>query len=79
MCLGVPGVVVEVKDREAIVDFGGVRKIVDAFLVENLKPGDYVIVHAGAIIAKISEEEFKSIQEAFNELMEALKEMEGGV
>lgn len=79
MCLGVPGVVVEVKDREAVVDFGGVRKIVDAFLVENLKPGDYVIVHAGAIIAKISEEEFKSIQEVFNELMEALKEMKGGV
>ncbi len=75
MCLGVPGVVVELKDHEAVVDFGGVRKTVDAFLVEDLKPGDYVIVHAGAIIAKISEEEFKSIKEAFDELLKAYEEM----
>lgn len=75
MCLGVPGVVVEVKDHEAVVDFGGVRKIVDAFLVGDLKPGDYVIVHAGAIIAKISEEEFKSIKEVFDELSKALEEV----
>jgi len=75
MCLGVPGIVVEVKDHEAVVDFGGVRKIVDAFLVEDLKPGDYVIVHAGAIIAKISEEEFKSIKEVFDELSKALEEL----
>ncbi len=75
MCLGVPGVVVELKDHEAVVDFGGVRKTVDAFLVEDLKPGDYVIVHAGAIIAKISEEEFKLIKEAFDELLKAYEEM----
>ncbi len=75
MCLGVPGVVVKIKDHEAVVDFGGVRKTVDAFLVEDLKPGDYVIVHAGAIIAKISEEEFKLIKEAFDELLKAYEEM----
>ncbi|MCD6340588.1 MAG: HypC/HybG/HupF family hydrogenase formation chaperone [Desulfurococcales archaeon] len=75
MCLGVPGIVIEVKGHEAVVDFGGVRKIVDAFLVEELKPGDYVIVHAGAIIAKISEEEFKSIKEIFDELSKALEEL----
>ncbi len=75
MCLGVPGIVIEVKGHEAVVDFGGVRKIVDAFLVEDLKPGDYVIVHAGAIIAKISEEEFKSIKEVFDELSKALEEL----
>ncbi|HDJ84022.1 MAG TPA: HypC/HybG/HupF family hydrogenase formation chaperone [Desulfurococcaceae archaeon] len=75
MCLGVPGIVIEVKGHEAVVDFGGVRKIVDAFLVEDLKPGDYVIVHAGAIIAKISEEEFKSIKEIFDELSKALEEL----
>ncbi len=77
MCLGVPGIVVELKkeEKEAIVDFGGVRKEVDAFLVDDLKPGDYVIVHAGAIIAKISEEEYKEIKEAFDELVKALEEM----
>ncbi len=78
MCLGVPGIVVEIKrdEKEAIVDFGGVRKEVDAFLVEDLKPGDYVIVHAGAIISKISEQEYKEIKEAFDELARALQEIE---
>ncbi len=78
MCLGVPGIVVEIKrdEKEAIVDFGGIRKEVDAFLVEDLKPGDYVIVHAGAIIAKISEQEYKEIKEAFDELARALQEIE---
>ncbi len=77
MCLGVPGIVVEVKkdEKEAIVDFGGIRKEVDAFLVDDLKPGDYVIVHAGAIIAKISEQEYKEIKEAFDELLKALEEI----
>lgn len=75
MCLGVPGIVVKVKEKEAIVDFGGVKKEVDAFLVDDLKPGDYVIVHAGAIIAKISEQEYKEIKETFDELLKALEEM----
>jgi len=77
LCLGVPGIVVEVKkdEKEAIVDFGGIRKEVDAFLVDDLKPGDYVIVHAGAIIAKISEQEYKEIKEAFDELLKALEEI----
>ena len=77
MCLGVPGVVVKVQGREAIVDFGGVKKVVDCFLVDDLKPGDYVIVHAGAIIAKIDEEEFNTLREVFNELSKALYEITG--
>jgi len=79
LCLGVPGIVVEVRkeEKEAVVDFGGVKKEVDAFLVDDLKPGDYVIVHAGAIIAKISEHEYREIKEAFDELVKALEEMRG--
>ncbi|MGN6183278.1 MAG: HypC/HybG/HupF family hydrogenase formation chaperone [Thermoanaerobaculia bacterium] len=55
MCLGVPGQVVELRsNREAIVDFWGVRKPVR---LENLKPvvvpGDYVIEHAGFAVRVI--------------------------
>jgi len=54
MCLGVPGQVVEVKDRSATVDFWGVRKSVR---LDNLKesalPGDYVIDHAGFAVRVI--------------------------
>lgn len=68
MCLGVPGVVVKkISDAEALVDFGGVKRIVDALLVD-VKEGDYVIVHAGAIIGKIDKEEFENMVEMLSEL-----------
>lgn len=75
MCLGIPGVVVEVKDTIAIVDFGGVKREVDSLLVPSIKPGDYVIVHAGAIISKLSSEEAEETIKAWREVLEALYEM----
>ncbi len=72
MCLGIPGKVVEVKDRTAIVDFGGVSREVDATL-EDVKPGDYVIVHVGAIISKIDEEAARETIEVWKEMIEALE------
>lgn len=75
MCLGIPGVVVEVKGTVAIVDFGGVKREVDSLLVPNIKPGDYVIVHAGAIISKLSPEEAEETIKAWREVLEALYKM----
>ncbi len=57
MCLGVPAKVIKVLGDKAIVDYGGVRKEVDAMLFPDLKEGEYVIVHAGLIIARIDEKE----------------------
>ena len=34
-----------------------IRSKVSAELIENLEPGDYVMVHAGIAIAKITEED----------------------
>ncbi|MHA1616299.1 MAG: HypC/HybG/HupF family hydrogenase formation chaperone [Candidatus Njordarchaeales archaeon] len=70
MCLGVPAKVLEVRDNQAIVDYGGgVKKTVDAFLVPDVKPGDYVIVHAGAIISKISEEDYREMIEILSQIL----------
>lgn len=68
MCLGKPGQVVKVQDRDAVVDYGGVKKTVDAILMPELEEGDYVIVHAGAVISKISEKRYKELLETLNEL-----------
>ncbi|RLE72963.1 MAG: HypC/HybG/HupF family hydrogenase formation chaperone [Thermoprotei archaeon] len=74
MCLGVPARVVEVKNsgRSAIVDYGGVRREVDAFLVPDLKVGEYVIVHAGAIIEKLDEKEAIESMRLWREIIETL-------
>lgn len=69
MCLGIPAKVVEKEGREAIVDYGGgVEKRVDAILKPNLKAGDHVIIHAGAIISEISEERYEELVETLDEL-----------
>ncbi len=73
MCLGIPGKVVEVRDRIAVVDFGGVLREVDATL-EEVNPGDYVIVHVGVIISKVDPETARETIEAWEELIRTLEE-----
>ncbi len=71
MCLGVPAKVLELRENYlALVDYGGVKKVVDATLVPDVKPGDYVIVHAGAIIEKISKEEYEETIKILREILE---------
>ena len=73
MCLGVPAKVLEVRGRTAIVDYGGIKREVDILLVPDIKPGDYVIVHAGAAISKIDEKEAIETLKLWMEVLEALK------
>lgn len=63
MCLGVPGEVVrlyEPDERDGLlegeVDFGGIRRRVCLACVPDVRPGAYVIVHAGVAIAQIDEQ-----------------------
>jgi len=74
MCLGVPAKVIEIKDngRRAVVDYGGIRREVDAFLMPDLKVGEYVIVHAGAIIEKLDEKEALESLKAWREVITIL-------
>ena len=57
MCVGLPAKVMTMKDGMAVVDASGAKSEVSAELIENLEPGDYVMVHAGIAIAKITEED----------------------
>jgi hydrogenase expression/formation protein HypC len=54
MCLGVPGLVVEIDELTATVDFWGVRRRVRLDLVdEPVDIGDYVLNHVGFAIRRI--------------------------
>ncbi|CAH8713066.1 HypC/HybG/HupF family hydrogenase formation chaperone [Paenibacillus thiaminolyticus] len=58
MCLSVPAQVLEVypKDWEAKVDYLGARFMVGIRLLEQVNPGEYVLVHAGEAIQIVDEE-----------------------
>lgn len=62
MCLGVPGQVVEWIERDsifarALVEFSGATRECQMACVQNVKVGDYVVVHAGIAISKVDEKE----------------------
>jgi hydrogenase expression/formation protein HypC len=58
MCLAIPARVIEIDDAEtALIDVGGVRKRISLSLVEDVVPGDYVIVHVGFALARLDPEE----------------------
>ena len=56
MCVGISAKVVSIKGGVAIVDAGGAKKTVSSELLTDLNPGDYVMVHAGSAIAKITDD-----------------------
>jgi hydrogenase expression/formation protein HypC len=62
MCLGIPGRIVEIHDGEGlpmgVVDFGGVRREVClAYVADQVRVGDYAVVHVGFAISKVDEAE----------------------
>ena len=59
MCLAIPARIVELEGDMAVVDAMGNRFKAKTTLLENVKLGDLVLVHAGFAITMIDEEEAK--------------------
>lgn len=57
MCVGLSAKVVRIADGTAVVDASGAKREVSVQLLRDLDPGDYVMVHAGVAIAKITDED----------------------
>jgi hydrogenase expression/formation protein HypC len=57
MCLAIPALVVDLlPDDMARIELDGVRKDISLSLVEDVKVGDYVIVHVGYALQKLDPE-----------------------
>uniref|UniRef100_A0A832I575 HypC/HybG/HupF family hydrogenase formation chaperone n=1 Tax=Eiseniibacteriota bacterium TaxID=2212470 RepID=A0A832I575_UNCEI len=80
MCLGVPGRVVKIAPNAigmtmGTVSFGGITKEVCLAYVPDAQVGDYVVVHVGFAISKISEQEANTVFQTLKEMNE-LAELE---
>jgi hydrogenase expression/formation protein HypC len=80
MCLAIPGKILEISSdnrTSALVDVVGVRRKIDLGLLEDDMPvpGDWVLIHVGFAMSKISE------QDATDQMntLRALGEVEGAV
>ncbi|MCG8018247.1 MAG: HypC/HybG/HupF family hydrogenase formation chaperone [Candidatus Thiodiazotropha sp. 'RUGA'] len=67
MCLAIPAKVVAIDEQtdNATVELGEVRKAVSLALVEDVKVGDFVLIHVGYALNKVSEEEAERTLELF--------------
>jgi len=75
MCLGVPGKVLKVEENAlgmtmGTVSFGGIVKEVCLAYVPDVRPGEYVVVHVGFAISRVSEEEAAKTLELLRQLGE---------
>lgn len=68
MCVGLSAKVLKVQDGTALIDSNGAKLEVSSAMLESLEPGDYVMVHAGVAIAKITEDEDEQSDELIGNL-----------
>ncbi len=68
MCLAVPMKVVKVDGDQGIVAGGGLTRRANFILMKDIKPGDYVLLHAGFAIAKVKPEEARRTIKMVREL-----------
>jgi hydrogenase expression/formation protein HypC len=58
MCVGVPMQVLSIEGDQAMTEVDGVKREANLMLLDqDVKVGDYVIIHAGFAISKLDEEE----------------------
>jgi hydrogenase expression/formation protein HypC len=63
VCLAIPGQILEVVDesnRLARVDVAGVQRNVNIGLLDDVGPGDWVLIHVGFAISQVDEDEARA-------------------
>jgi hydrogenase expression/formation protein HypC len=65
MCLAIPMKVVSLEKEFATVEVTGVKRKVNIQMLPDIKPGDYIIVHAGFAIQKVDEKQAKETLKMF--------------
>jgi hydrogenase expression/formation protein HypC len=71
MCLAVPMQIKSITDFQCLCEARGVEREVSLFLMqgEDVAPGDFVLVHVGYAIQKVTETEAAESWELFDEIL----------
>ncbi len=74
MCLAVPAEIKSIDKDTAFVDFGGVYKKISLGILNGVKKGDFVLVHAGFAIGKVKMREAQNTFQALKELRDIVSD-----
>ena len=69
MCLSIPAKILSIEGKTARASVGGTIINVGLHMIDDIKEGDYVLVHTGFALQKISDDEAQ-------ETLKLIKEME---
>lgn len=78
MCLGLVMKVLNINEKEALCDYLGNKRKIRIDVINNIEIGDYLLVHAGFAISKLSKEEGEERLEIFKELQDKIGEISNG-
>ena len=72
MCLAIPMQIVEINGFNARCEAKGVEREVSLFMMQDepVKPGDFVLIHVGYAIQKVTEQDAQTAWELFDEILE---------
>ena len=68
MCLAIPVKLIKKNGINGIVESGGVKINADLRLLDDVKVGDYIILHAGFAIQKLDEKDAKETLELLRQI-----------
>ena len=75
MCLAVPLQITEINGADAIGEREGIRRKIRLDFIPDPRIGEYVIVHAGFAIERLSPEQARENLAAAREVENALREL----
>jgi hydrogenase expression/formation protein HypC len=69
MCLAVPAKILSIDGTSAVIDLAGTQREASLALLEDAAVGDWVIIHAGFAIEKLTEEDAQQTFELLRDIM----------
>ncbi len=71
MCLAIPTKILSIQGDNATIELGGMQREVSLMLLDGASVGEWVIIHAGFAIEKLSEEDAQQTLALIRDIMEA--------
>ena len=76
MCLSIPAKVESIDGEIALVSVGGAKYNASLQMLDDVKVGDYILLHTGFAIQKLSENEAQESLKVFEEFSELNKKLD---
>lgn len=76
MCLSVPSKVIEIDENNlaTVEAFGVKRKVTLDLMSEDVKVGDYILIHVGYAMGKIDEKSAKESLEIYRQMLQGVED-----